>query len=53
MGGKQGFQEMWVVLHYFYGQLLLINHVSSVNWDVWPKVKFSANWRELGLIRAE
>jgi len=42
MGGKQGFQEPWVVLYSFYVQLLLINLVSSVNWEVRSKVKLSA-----------
>jgi len=34
MERKYGFQEPWVISHSVYVQLLLINLVSSINWEV-------------------
>ena len=42
------FQESWVVLHSFYIWILQINLNSSLNWEIWPKVKLSA---PIGLTR--
>jgi len=43
-----------VVLHSFYIQLPPVNLVSSFNYEVWPKVKFSTPiWPEVGHIRAK
>ena len=52
-GRKHGFREQRVVLYCLYVQLLLTKVVSSYNFEVWPKVKLSANWLGLGLIRAK
>jgi len=37
--GKTWFSSAGVVMHSFYMQLLSINLVSSINWEVWLKVK--------------
>ena len=39
---KAGSQNLVVLLHNFYEQILLINLISSLNWEVWLKVKLSA-----------
>jgi len=48
MGSEHGLQEPRVVLHSFYIQLLLIKLVSSINWNVWPKVLLELNWAQTG-----
>jgi len=40
MGRKSDFQEPWVVLHSFYIQILPINLISSLNWEVRSKPNF-------------
>jgi len=45
-------QELGLVLHSFYVQLLSTNFASSINWEVWPKVKLSV-WLAFSLIKAE
>jgi len=41
MGRERGVQDLGVVLHNFYIQILPINLVSSLNWEVWSKVLLS------------
>jgi len=54
MGRKYGFQELRVVSHSFYVKPLLIQFVSILRLEVWPKVKlFSPDWPELYLIWVE
>jgi len=51
--GKNVILKSWgLVLHSFYVQLLATNFVSSINGEVWPKVKLSV-WLAFSLIRAE
>jgi len=42
MGRKCDFQELGVVLPSFYVQILPSNLISSLNLEVWQKVKLSA-----------
>jgi len=52
-GRKHDFQELRVVLYSFNVQLLLIYHISILNFEVSLKVTFSPDWPESGLNRAE
>jgi len=43
MGKKCGSQKLGMAIHSFYIQIQPINLISTLNWEVWPRVKLSTS----------